>query len=384
MAVNSLVRKTAVLYALIALCCAGMAASCSSPPCLDNAQKLFPAVVSIEAGDQLGSGVIVHKSGYVLTSRHVVGAEKTAYVTLNSGEKYKGNVLSTDQARDLALIQIAGGKEEFACANLGNPAESDSLQTGDTIAIAGYPAYAGTGSPTVTLGVVCAFPAMESVRFIQSSAQVYPGSSGGPMINCFGEVIGIVNSKYTNMGNACSTFATAIDEASALLKLADGKGDSAARPAVAPTAPQPVVTRTCPNVGCVAPAFKLNDLDGKQVPLDSFRGRKVILVFTGTSCPGCEQLMQCISQVYYSWPRDQLEVLVVVSGENENSVRDWASANGVRGRVLLDPDGQVAALYKPANLPAMYFLNTYGEVKIKRWGPQDNCAAGIDALLKLY
>lgn len=384
MTVNRLVRKTAVLYTLAAMCCAGLAASCSSSPCMDKAQKLFPAVVSIEAGDQLGSGVIVHKSGYVLTSRHVVGAEKTAYVTLNSGEKYTGSVLATDQARDLALIQIAGGKGEFACANLGNPAESDGLQTGDTIAIAGFPAYAGTGSPTVTLGVVCAFPAMESVHFIQSSAQVYPGSSGGPMINCFGEVIGIVNSKYANMGNACSTFATAIDEASALLKLADGTGDTEGSPAAAPAAPQPVVTRTCPNVGCVAPAFKLNDLDGKPVSLESFKGRKVLLVFAGLSSPGCEQLMQCISQVYGSWPRDQLEVLVVVSGENENAVRDWASTNGVKGRVLSDPAGQVTAIYKPASLPAIYFLNTYGEIKIKRAGLWDNCVAGIDALLKLY
>jgi len=384
MTVDNLVRKPAVLCALTVLCCAGLAASCSASPCMDKAQKLFPAVVSIEAGDQLGSGVIVHKSGYVLTSRHVVGAEKTAYVTLNSGEKYTGSVLATDQARDLALIQIAGGKKEFACANLGNPDESDGLQTGDTIAVAGYPAYAGTGPPTVTLGVVCAFPAMESVRFIQSSAQVYPGSSGGPMINCFGEVIGIVNSKYTNIGNACSTFATAIDEASGLMRLTDGTGDVVGSPAAAPAAPQPVVTRTCPNVSCVAPSFTLSDLAGKQVPLDSFRGRKVILIFTGPSCPGCEQLMQCISQVYGSWPRDQLEVLVVVSGENENSVRDWVAANGVRGRVLPDPTGQVAALYKPANLPAMYFINTYGEVKIKRVGPWDNCVAGIDSLLKLY
>jgi len=341
-------------------------------------------VVSIEAGDQLGSGVIVHKSGYVLTSWHVVGAERTAYVTLNSGEKYTGSVLATDQVRDLALIQMAGGKGEFACANLGNPAESDGLQIGDSIAIAGYPAYAGTGPPTVTMGVICAFPAMELVRFIQSSAQVYPGSSGGPMINCFGEVIGIVNSKYTNIRDACSTFATAIDEASALLKLVEGTGDAEGSPAAATAAPQPVVKRTCPNVGCMAPAFTLNDVDGKQVSLDSFKGRKVLLVLTNTSCEGCSQLVQCISQVYGSWPRDQLEVLVVVSGENDNSVRDWAVVNGVKGRVLSDPGGQVTAQYKPSSLPETYFINTYGEVKIKRVGPWDNCVAGIDSLLKLY
>ncbi|MEI6186708.1 MAG: trypsin-like peptidase domain-containing protein, partial [Dehalococcoidia bacterium] len=333
-----MIRKTVIL-SLVALICAGLAVSCSASPCLDNAQKLFPAVVRIEAGDKLGSGVMVHKSGYILTSWHVVGAEKSAYVTLNGGMMCPGSVLATDQARDLALIQIAGGKGEFACASLGNSAESDGLQIGDVVAIAGYPAYAGTGSPTVSQGVLCAFPSMESVRFIQSSAQVYPGSSGGPMINCFGEVIGIVNGKYTNIGDGCTTFATAIDEASGLMKLADGTGDTVGNPADAQAAPQPLVPRICPNVGCVAPAFTLTGLDGKPVSLNSFKGRKVLLVFAGTSCPGCSKLTQCISQVYGSWPRDQLEVLVVISGEGDGSVREWVAANGVNCKVLPDPSG---------------------------------------------
>jgi len=381
---NRLICKPVFLSALVALFCAGLAVACSTSPCLDNARRLYPAVVRIEAGDKLGSGVIVHKSGYVLTSWHVVGVEKTAYVTLNNGAGYPGNVLATDQVRDLALIQIVGGKGGFACANLGSSVESDGLQTGDDIAIAGYPAYADVGSPTVSRGVLCAFPTMESVRFIQASAQVYPGSSGGPMINCFGEVIGIVNSRYTNIGDGCTTFATAIDEAYGLMKLIDGTGDAVGSPAGAAAAPQSMVSPTCPNVGCVAPAFTLSGLDGKQVSLDSFKGRKVLLVFTGTSCPGCSELMRCISQVYDAWPRDQLEVLVVVSGGSDSAAGGWATANGVKCRVLPDPTGQVTGLYKPASLPATYFINTYGEIKVKRAGLWDNCAAGIDTLLKLY
>jgi len=366
------------------LFCSGLAASCSTPPCLDNARKLFPAVVRVVAGDKLGSGVIVHKSGYVLTSWHVVGVEKTAYVTLNSGVEYPGSVLASDQARDLALIRITGGKGEFACANLGSSVESDGLQTGDAIAIAGYPAYADSVSPTVSEGILCAFPTIESVRFIQASAQVYPGSSGGPMINSLGEVIGIVNGKYTNMGAGCTTFATAVDEASVLMKLVNGPGDAAGSPAGAAAAPQPVAPRTCPNVGCIAPGFTLTGLDGTLVSMESLKGRKVLLVFAATSSPGCSQLMQCISQVYDAWPREQLEVLVVVSGGSDSAAREWAAASGAKCKVLPDSSGQVAGLYKPASLPATYFINTYGEIKVKRAGPWDNCAAGIDALLKLY
>jgi peroxiredoxin len=362
----------------------GLSASCSTSPCLDNASRAFPAVVRIVAGDKMGSGVIVHKSGYVLTSWHVVGAEKSAYVTLNSRVEYNGSVVATDQARDLALIRITGGNGEFACANLGSSAESDGLQTGDSIAIAGYPAYTDSVSPTVSRGILCAFPTIESVRFIQASAQVYPGSSGGPMLNCFGEVIGIVNGKYTNMGTGCTTFATAIDEAAGLMLLVNGSGSAAGSPASAPAAQQSTASRTCPNVGCKAPGFTLTGLDGRPVSLDSFKGRKVILVFAGTSCSGCIKLMQCISQVYDTWPREQLEVLVVVSGESDSVIRKWASVNGVKCRVLSDPNGQVKDLYRPAGVPAMYFINTYGEIKVKRAGPLDNCAAGIDSLLKLY
>jgi len=374
---------TAIVIGLLFFC-SFMAASCHTSPCLDNARRLYPAVVKIVAGDQMGSGVVVHKSGYVLTSRHVVGAEKMAVVTLSNGVEYAGSVLDTDREKDLAIISITGGKGEFACANLGSSLESDGLQTGDAVAIAGYPAYADSTSPVVTEGILCAFPTIEAVHFIQASAQVYPGSSGGPMINCFGEVIGVVNGRYTNIEAGCNTFATAVDEAAGLMLLVNGYGSAAGSPAGAPTVRQPMPPPTCSSVGCTAPAFTLSELDGGQVSPGSFKGRKVLLVFTGTSCPGCSQIMRCIGQVYDTWPRDQLEVLVVVSGESDGVIRGWAAANGVKCKVLSDSTGQVADLYKPAGLPASYFINRYGVIKVKRAGPWDNCAAGIDALLRLY
>ena len=360
-----------------------MTVSCSTTPCLDRVSKIVPAVVRIVAGDKMGSGVMVDKSGYILTSWHVVGAEKTANLTLNNGVQYAGVVLATDQARDLALIRITGVNGEFPCANLGSSAESDGLQTGDAIAIAGYPAYAGSASPTVSQGVLCAFPTIESVRFIQASAQVYPGSSGGPMLNCYGEVIGIVNGRYTSISTGCTTFATAIDEAAGLMALVKGSGGATGIPASTPDSPQSMPPPTCPNVGCIAPGFTLTGLDGADVSLDSLKGKKVLLVL-GASCSGCTKLMQCISQVYDAWPREQLEVLVIISGESDSVIRKWAALNEVKCKVLSDPAGQVKGLYRPAGMSVTYFINTYGEIKVKRAGPLDNCAAGIDALLKLY
>jgi peroxiredoxin len=376
-------RAAAIAIGLIVLW-TGMTVSCRTTPCLDRVSKIIPAVVRIVAGDKMGSGVMVDKSGYLLTSWHVVGAEKTVYLTLDSRAEYSGVVLATDQARDLALIRITNGKGEFACANLGSSVESDGLQTGDAIAIAGYPAYTDSTSPTVSQGVLCAFPTIESVRFIQASAQVYPGGSGGPMLNCFGEVIGIVNGRYTNIGSGCTTFATAIDEAAGLMLIVSGAGGVAGSILNVPVSRQSLVSRICANVGCRAPGFTLTGLDGARVSLDSLNGRKVLLVFTGTASPDGAKLMKCISQVYVAWPREQLEVLVVVSGESDGAIREWAAANGIKCKVLSDPSGQVASLFSPASLPAMYFINTYGEIKVKRAGLWDNCATCIDALLKLY
>jgi len=364
--------------------CTGSIVSCRTSSGPDSARKLFPAVVKIVAGDKMGSGFIVDESGYALTSWHVVGDEKTAYVTLSSGEEYAGSVLATDQAKDLALIKIAGGMGEFACANLGSSIESDCLQTGDTISIAGYPAYADSMSWTVSEGILCAFPTIESVHFIQASAQVYPGSSGGPMINGFGEVIGVVNGKYTGIGTGCTTFATAIDEASELMNLVHGLYSPAVSHIDSPATKQPPAYRTCPNVGCKAPGFTLLGQDGKQVSIDAFKGRKVLLVFAGRTCPGCAQLMQCVSQVYDIWPREQLEILVIVSGENNSLISEWAAANRIKCKVLSDPDGQVADLYRPASLPATYFIDAYGQIKVRRAGIGDNCATDIDSLLRLY
>jgi len=332
----------------------------------------------------MGSGVVIHKAGYVLTSDHVVNDSKIAIVIFNSGAQYQGNVIQTDAARDLALIQLSGNNVQFPYANLGTSVESDDLQAGNNIAVVGYPAYANSGEPTVTGGVICAFPAIESVRYIQTSAAVYPGSSGGPMLNCFGEVIGIVNGKYTNNSGACATFATAIDEAGGLIAQINGPGDAGGSQGKDYAAQLPDIPRVCPNVGCTAPDFTLQSLDGKSISLHSLKGKKALVIFTGTECPACSHLIQCVSQVYDAWPRGLLEILVIISREKSSDIERWAKENKVKCPVLPDPSGEVYNLYKPASLPAMYFINTYGDIKIKRATHFEKCAAEVDVLLRLY
>jgi len=204
------------------------------------------------------------------------------------------------------------------------------------------------------------------------------------MINRFGEVIGIVNGKYTNVSAGCTTFATAAEEAIELMDLVYGSNKADASDADMPAAGQIPSSRFCHNVGCKAPAFTLSGLDGEQVSVDACKGRKVLLVFAGSTCPGCSQLMQCVSQIYDAWPREQLEVLVIVSGESDAVVREWAAVNRIKCRILSDPEGQAADLYRPAGLPAVYFIDAYGQIKIKRAGILDNCVTEVDTLLRLY
>jgi len=372
---------TAIALSLSVVC---TGTSCSLSPDAEGARRLYPAVVKIVAGNRMGSGVIVHNSGLVLTSWHVVEEEKTANVISSNGVTYEGNVLAVNRDRDLALIAIKGSSGGFPSANLGSSMESDGLQIGDAIAIAGYPAYSDSVSPVLSEGIICAFPTIESVDFIQASAQVYPGSSGGPMINKFGEVIGIVNGRYTNISAGCATFATAVDEAAELMNTvnkSDGGGESVTNKKAAG---QVNSSRICASVGCKAPGFLLPELDGQQVSLESCKGRKVLLVFAGSPCTGCSQLIQCVSKIYDAWPREQLEVLVIASGESEAAVSEWVAANGIKCKVLLDKEREAADLYSPSALPAVYFIDTYGRIKIKRTEIKDSCEAEIDTLLRLY
>ena len=99
---------------------------------------------------------------------------------------------------------------------MGDSTESDDLQTGGPVLVAGYPAANEIKNMMLSTGVVCAFRKMDSVDYIQSDATIYAGSSGGPMLNTKGDVIGIINSKYMNVKDSCATFATSINTAKGL------------------------------------------------------------------------------------------------------------------------------------------------------------------------
>ncbi len=141
----------------------------------------------------LGSGVIVRKSGntfYVLTNNHVAGSANKISVKLNDGREYSAKLVGADSRIDIALISFEAKDNSIPVAALGN---SDKVQPGDICMAFGAPlGY----SQSVTMGIVSAVGRNESQMsaisdYIQTDAAINQGNSGGPLVNIYGEVIGI-------------------------------------------------------------------------------------------------------------------------------------------------------------------------------------------------
>lgn len=164
----------------------------------------------------LGTGFIISKDGYICTNHHVVaGVDK---VTVKINEKtYKAEVIGSDERTDIALIKI-NSKEKLNPVFLGN---SDNVKVGDWAIAIGNPFGF---DKTFTVGVISA-TARRDVDFmgsskshIQTDASINPGNSGGPLINIFGEVIGINRMIYTRSGgNIGIGFAIPINMAKSIL-----------------------------------------------------------------------------------------------------------------------------------------------------------------------
>jgi len=165
-------------------------------------EDVKPTVVHIEVVkkhnnqryESLGSGLIVSRDGHIMTNEHVVDDFVSVRVTLESKMEYPAQVIGTDKLTDIALLKIdVPIGENFKVAKMGN---SDSIQVGEWVLAVGNP-YGF--DRTVSFGIVSGkgrtlnlpnnAPLLND--FIQTDAAIDPGSSGGPLVNLRGEIIGI-------------------------------------------------------------------------------------------------------------------------------------------------------------------------------------------------
>lgn len=183
-------------------------------------ERVNPGVVAIrvltEAGDGLGSGIVIDVEGHIVTNYHVIEGQTDLEVDFPSGFKAHAQVIGTDLDSDLAVLQVKAPPEELHPLPLG---DSDLVKVGQTVVAIGNPFGL---SSSMTVGIVSATGrTLQSLRttstgnyftaagIIQTDAAINPGNSGGPLINLNGEVIGINRAirtaNYTTDGEPTNT-----------------------------------------------------------------------------------------------------------------------------------------------------------------------------------
>ena len=148
-----------------------------------------------------GTGIILTSDGYIVTNQHVIDGANAISVVLADDTVYDAQLVGEDVRTDLAVLKIEA-KQQLSYAEFGN---SDQMEIGDVVYAIGNPGgleFAGS----ITNGIISATNRSVQVKSssyvmkcIQTNAAINPGNSGGPLINEFGQVIGITSSKLSGV-----------------------------------------------------------------------------------------------------------------------------------------------------------------------------------------
>lgn len=181
-----------------------------------------PGYYGISEGTSLGSGFILREDGYVATNSHIVKDATAVTVTLGDGTEYDAQVVGMDASfSDIAVLKIEA--EGLHAVTLGSSAD---LQVGDMVVAIGN--HLGTLTASQTVGYLSGIDreisteSSRNIRMLQTDAAINSGSSGGPLFNMRGEVIGITTAKYSgSAGSGASiegiSFAIPIDDVREIL-----------------------------------------------------------------------------------------------------------------------------------------------------------------------
>lgn len=173
-------------------------------------RKVHDAVVTVavDLGDNrmsIGTGVLFREDGYLLTNHHVVAGGTACTVLLANGQPYEAKFIASDANYDLAVLKIDG--ENLPTAEF---LDSDTLQVGNAVYAIGTPLDLEM-SGTFTNGIVSSvnremqLDGQTSMPMIQTNAALNNGNSGGPLINAYGQVIGINTLKMSTTDDTEAT-----------------------------------------------------------------------------------------------------------------------------------------------------------------------------------
>lgn len=157
----------------------------------EEAEPALPGTGRSRFLEILGSGFVVDPAGVVLTNRHVVEGARRVVVQTADGKQFPVLSVQTDREQDVAVLRLRA-EEPLPSVSLG---DSDKAEIGDWVLTIGCPLEL---EQTVSAGIISAknrsFCSQHPSRYLQTDAVVNPGSSGGPLVDLGGKVIGITTS----------------------------------------------------------------------------------------------------------------------------------------------------------------------------------------------
>jgi len=180
-------------------------------------KKVERAIVSIESQDQnhkilsRGSGVVIHPSGIIITNYHILEGAHFAKIKLH-GDKTCQEVflVDADKQKDLAVLKIKASN--LIAAPLG---DSNKIEIGEKVVAIGNPlGY----ERTVSDGIISGLREEKGMKYLQITTPISPGSSGGALLNMYGEVIGITSMGYLGFAQNLN-FAVPINYVCSLIKI---------------------------------------------------------------------------------------------------------------------------------------------------------------------
>lgn len=201
------------------------------------AKQVLPSIVNLYGYTNTvlspyneASGVIISEDGYIVTNAHVLDEIKRVKAKLNDGSEYEAEIIGIDTKTDLAVLKIDA--DNITPAVIG---ASDDLDPGEQVVAIGN---AGGFNDTVTVGCVShtdrvidsytGYP----VHCVQTDAVLNFGNSGGALVNLYGQVVGIVTSKYSQVGDERVGFAIKTEDAVPVVEDIIEKGYVTGRPRV--------------------------------------------------------------------------------------------------------------------------------------------------------
>lgn len=182
----------------------------ATPSLGDVVQKATHSVVYVFTATGSGSGFVTARGNQVLTSAYLVGRDDAPTIITEDGSSYRAQVIGLDEYTDLALLQVP----------VSLPAHipfgaSANIRVGDDLIVLGYPEGPFTGWKSVTRGIVAGLGVTGGTRYIRMDASISRGNIGGPVLDRYGSLIGLVafsvrDTQSLNLGIHLATIETTL------------------------------------------------------------------------------------------------------------------------------------------------------------------------------